>query len=59
MSELLPHVIGGERIAEVSAELSLNPSGRSSYGAREQGFAAPEFYTHEFYTQVKTAYSWA
>ena len=27
---------------------------RSSYGAREQGFAAVEFYT-----QTKTAYSWS
>jgi aldehyde dehydrogenase (NAD+) len=27
---------------------------KSSYGAREQGFAAVEFYT-----QIKTSYSWA
>ena len=40
--------------AGVDYHVPFGGSRRSSYGAREQGFAAIEFYT-----QTKTAYSWA
>jgi acyl-CoA reductase-like NAD-dependent aldehyde dehydrogenase len=47
----LRHYIGGERVAAPGTFQGVNPS---SYGPREQGTAAIEFYT-----QVKTAYTWA
>jgi aldehyde dehydrogenase (NAD+) len=40
--------------AGVDYHVPFGGSRRSSYGAREQGFAAIEFYT-----QIKTTYSWA
>jgi alpha-ketoglutaric semialdehyde dehydrogenase len=40
--------------AGVDYHVPFGGSKKSSYGAREQGFAAVEFYT-----QTKTAYSWA
>ena len=40
--------------AGVDYHVPFGGSRKSSYGAREQGFAAVEFYT-----QTKTAYSWA
>ncbi len=40
--------------AGVDYHVPFGGSRKSSYGAREQGFAAIEFYT-----QTKTAYSWA
>jgi alpha-ketoglutaric semialdehyde dehydrogenase len=40
--------------AGVDYHVPFGGSRKSSYGAREQGFAAVEFYT-----QIKTAYSWA
>jgi aldehyde dehydrogenase (NAD+) len=59
---ILSHYIDGVRAGMVMVNLPTAgvdyhvPFGgtrRSSYGAREQGFAAVEFYT-----QVKTAYVW-
>jgi len=40
--------------AGVDYHVPFGGSKKSSYGAREQGFSAVEFYT-----QTKTAYSWA
>lgn len=40
--------------AGVDYHVPFGGSKKSSYGAREQGFAATEFYT-----QIKTAYSWS
>jgi acyl-CoA reductase-like NAD-dependent aldehyde dehydrogenase len=40
--------------AGVDYHVPFGGTRKSSYGAREQGFAAIEFYT-----QVKTTYSWA
>ena len=40
--------------AGVDYHVPFGGSRKSSYGQREQGFAAVEFFT-----QIKTAYSWA